>query len=618
MFCPKCGMKSIDGGVFCQKCGARLVIDEARQSDSAAALSRQEYIKVPNNTVNVPKKGKKGKILILLGMVVLAVLAIVIASGMSEEVDYVAAVKGSKPLEETQGLEITCGDVFEQYMNKPDWEVRESGDIHYVDINGVVKDTGYDLAVTFKVSPDPDDDSMLLIEPESVVYNGEKLSTKDDAADFLVSLFSAYNEDKVLSDMKSEETAPSDTSATEKTELDAGDTADQLLYNGIPVDTIMEMKAEDIIAAFGEPDEYSTEYFVQIPSKDGESLVAMANFDDAGYVSYFAGGPENYEINGQNLNHDYDKLVEIFGREPDSQETYDLLEAKWFYDGYSILIGLDSDGLPGKAEVWKEDEMNDGANEQNQVGFNRSDYFTTIPINDMLRNPDSYYNSHVFYDHFTVKELTEPRLYIAKDESPLQNYSGKYIVIDDRNHEGVNAIVGDQVTVYGRFTGTTTINFMDGSSQQCVVITADRFIDNAEMVTDMQDFAQAIVANMNQPVYDEQSEYLFGTGSRYISDTSVQLILGVRCTNIEEPDISWITPRKDGDFWLAGSVDGYSVCIDAEYAPDLVMPWDAGIEVDYGGTVAMRVNGKIKSVEPYMGSSYALEVTLYVESFEPY
>lgn len=353
MFCPKCGMKSVDGGVFCQKCGARLVIDEVRQSDSSVTLSRHEYTKAPDNTVDVPKKGKKGKTLILLGMVVLAVLAIVIASGMSEEVDYVATVKGYKPLEGTQGLEITCGDVFDQYMNKPDWEVRESGDIHYVDINGVVKDTGYDLAVTFKVSPDPDDDSMSLIEPESVVYNGEKFSTKDDAADFLVSLFSAYNEDKVLSDMKSEETALSETSATEKTEQDADDTADQLLYNGIPVDTIMEMKAEDVIAAFGEPDEYSTEYFVQIPSKDGESLVDMANFDDAGYVSYFAGGPENYEINGQNLNHDYDKLVEIFGREPDSQETYDLLEAKWFYDGYSILLGLDSDGLPGKAEVRK-------------------------------------------------------------------------------------------------------------------------------------------------------------------------------------------------------------------------------------------------------------------------
>lgn len=107
-------------------------------------------------------------------------------------------------------------------------------------------------------------------------------------------------------------------------------TADKLLYNGVPIDTIMEMKAEDIIAAFGEPDEYSSKSFLQIPSKDGESLVAMASFDDAGYVSYFAGGPENYEINGQNLNHDYDKLVEIFGREPDSQETYDLLEAKWF------------------------------------------------------------------------------------------------------------------------------------------------------------------------------------------------------------------------------------------------------------------------------------------------
>lgn len=210
MFCPKCGMKSVDGGVFCQKCGARLVIDEARQSDSAATLSGQEYTKAPNNTVNVTKKGKKGKILILLGMVVLAVLAIVITSGMSEEVDYVATVKGQKPLKETQGLDFTYGDVFDKYMDKPDWEVRESGDIHYVDINGTAKDTGYDIAVTFKVTPDPDDDSMSLIEPESVVYNGEKFSTKDDAADFLVSLFSAYNEgykdlSKLLSDTEPQE-----------------------------------------------------------------------------------------------------------------------------------------------------------------------------------------------------------------------------------------------------------------------------------------------------------------------------------------------------------------------------------------------------------------------------
>lgn len=63
----------------------------------------------------------------------------------------------------------------------------------------------------------------------------------------------------------------------------ADNTADKLFYNGIPVDTIMGMKTEDVIAAFSEPDEYSSESFLQIPSKDGEYFVAMASFDSAGY-----------------------------------------------------------------------------------------------------------------------------------------------------------------------------------------------------------------------------------------------------------------------------------------------------------------------------------------------
>lgn len=217
MFCPKCGMKSIDGGVFCQKCGARLVVDEARQSALAATLSNQEYATGHDNKVNMPKKGKKGKILFFLGMLVLAVLAIVIVFCMwVEKIDYVAVVKGCKPLEETQGLDITYADVFDRYMKQQDWEVRESGDIHYVDINGAIKGTGYDLAVTFKVSPDPDDDDILLVDLESVVYNEEKFSTINDAANFLVSLFSAYNEgykdlSEMLSDMEPQEINLSET-----------------------------------------------------------------------------------------------------------------------------------------------------------------------------------------------------------------------------------------------------------------------------------------------------------------------------------------------------------------------------------------------------------------------
>ena len=441
MFCPKCGMKAADGGVFCQKCGARLVADEAGQSDSVTALSGQEYTKAPDHTVNVPEKMKKGKTLILLGMLVLAVLAIAAASGISEEeIDYVATVKGHKPLEEAQGLDITYGAVFDQYMNKPDWKVRESGDIHYVDINGADRGTGNEFAVTFKVSPDPDDDSMSLIEPESVVYNGEKFSTKDDATDFLVSLFCAYNGDKGKSDMKSEETAPSETSATEKTEQDAGDTADQLLYNGIPVDTIMEMKAEDVIAAFGEPDDETvSEDFIQILSKNGKRLVIVANFDSAGYVSYFAGDPEKYEVNGQKLNHDYDKLVEIFGRAPDCQEMYDLYEIKWFYDSYSILFGLDEDGLPGKTEVRKKNTKDEAEQLvydwiENAQQMEDACYLGYVDEGILQESGQEVYNFSLMADENTqffisVEKDTGTMWAILGDGTtmPLYEYGNKYL-----------------------------------------------------------------------------------------------------------------------------------------------------------------------------------------------
>lgn len=110
------------------------------------------------------------------------------------------------------------------------------------------------------------------------------------------------------------------------------------------------MKEENVIDTFGEP-EYRTESYLEIHS---ENVFVMADFDDIGYVSNFAGDPEKFEINGQNLNHDYDTLVEIFGREPDSEEMHALFELRWYYDGYFILIGLDDDGLPGKAEIWDE------------------------------------------------------------------------------------------------------------------------------------------------------------------------------------------------------------------------------------------------------------------------
>lgn len=182
---------------------------------------------------------------------------------------------------------------------------------------------------------------------------------------------------------KDEEYTASQQSAAVASE--AADTVDKPLYNGIPIDAIMEMTAEDVIATFGEPN-YSDEYFIEIRSEDGENLVVIADLDSTGCVSDFAGDPEKFVINGQNINHDYDSLIEIFGREPDYEEMSDLLEVQWFYDGYRILLGLDEDGLPGKAQVWKEGtidyEYNQAELDPDLIGRWRSLSGSAITLND--------------------------------------------------------------------------------------------------------------------------------------------------------------------------------------------------------------------------------------------
>lgn len=425
MFCPKCGEKVLDGAEFCQKCGAKLIKDASAQSAASNPASLVQPIgKTP---AAVQKKKKSKKVFIILAIVFAFIVILIAANfgdieerGEQAEKDeeYINSQQDSTnvKLSETytnkeEGISFQYpsawvpvnADRYGEWFNDSQIPLvvlaNENEDIPenntYVLVSkfeASQEDVEYlfgddeEFAESFKNDAGTTSGDDIEISETSVVeldkVPARMLMAASGDTGFQVYFYSANSNiyrvefcwagetsgnnqrffDAIIDSYKITTSDASEIDSSNAKQA-ADNTADKLLYKGIPVDTIMEMKAEDVIAAFGEPDEYSTEYFVQIPSKDGESLVAMASFDDAGYVSYFAGGPENYEINGQNLNHDYDKLVEIFGREPDSQETYDLLEARWFYDGYSILLGLDSDGLPGKAEIWKENSLDDEYNQ---------------------------------------------------------------------------------------------------------------------------------------------------------------------------------------------------------------------------------------------------------------
>lgn len=191
MFCPKCGTKALDGATFCQKCGAKLIAGDTVQQAAIPTPVRQTQPSTPSGT---PKKKKSKKLPIILGAVALAVVVIiVIAMNWNGKIDYEATVRAHRPFV-SQGTSLTYGEVLDKYISSPNWEVRKSGEVNYVDISGKAKGTDKDLVVTIKVLQDPNDPDLASISPESVTINAKKSPTQNDAVEFLLAMFSAYDE----------------------------------------------------------------------------------------------------------------------------------------------------------------------------------------------------------------------------------------------------------------------------------------------------------------------------------------------------------------------------------------------------------------------------------------
>lgn len=131
---------------------------------------------------------KKFKLPIIVGVAAIAViaLAVFVALNWGGKTDYVATVRAYTPYANSQGIPYTCGEVFDQYIPDADWKVRESGDVHYVDIGGIANGTDKELAVTIQVKAEED---LALMEPVSITLGGEELT--DDA---FFALFVAYDE----------------------------------------------------------------------------------------------------------------------------------------------------------------------------------------------------------------------------------------------------------------------------------------------------------------------------------------------------------------------------------------------------------------------------------------
>ena len=95
MFCPKCGTQSLEGAAFCQKCGAKLIVDTHTDQTSRTSPAQQ-----PNPAPVTIAGKKKSKLPVIIGVIMVVILAIVfIALNWEGKVDYEATVRDYKPFD---------------------------------------------------------------------------------------------------------------------------------------------------------------------------------------------------------------------------------------------------------------------------------------------------------------------------------------------------------------------------------------------------------------------------------------------------------------------------------------------------------------------------------------
>lgn len=362
MFCHKCGAQIVEGAAFCQKCGVKLPADNSEQTLPNMA---DHQAQPDNEPTSVPKKKQGKKLPIILGVLGILVLLFIIIAFFSGNKD--AATGGNKNSVDPSGVNLSQSYTNEEEgisFKYPKAFVPISEE-EYINRFGDIEDEEYPLVLLAnEIDGLPEENSYIMVSKSSeaqgiisrlFIDDEQFASTFDD--DVTVKETSITEIDRVsartitylTSDgigyqsyfyavgstlyridfswmgessgnlqrffdaiIGSYKITPSETANVSETATIA-DTADKLLYKGIPVDTVMQMTEADVIAAFGKPDvyefdeyyrgnrmEYESEYLYLYTSPD--SIVDCADFPT-----------KDVTLNGQSLNLYFDDLVNLLG-----------------------------------------------------------------------------------------------------------------------------------------------------------------------------------------------------------------------------------------------------------------------------------------------------------------
>lgn len=188
MFCIKCGAEMPDNSEFCMKCGANFSAVENGTAGAvpanfgAAAMTEEEE--------RAQRKRKRKKrifiidlVILVVGLIIFAIVAATISSGA----DYIATVKTCAPFDG----KYTYATVINKFWETQSWSDKKNDDgTVAVTISGTLKESGDELLINFKVTPQ--NDGTALIKPVSAEWNGDPTGSESDASVFVSYMFMAY------------------------------------------------------------------------------------------------------------------------------------------------------------------------------------------------------------------------------------------------------------------------------------------------------------------------------------------------------------------------------------------------------------------------------------------
>jgi len=178
-----------------EKNGTENIFKDLKKRKKTDISDNKETVNVIQTKEDSEVKQKNGlNKKFLLGALALVIVIFIVVINWEGTVNYAETVGAHTPFANSQGLPYTYEEVIKKYVDSPKWEVRESGDVHYVDIIGKVSGSDRELGITIKVVQDETDSELAYMTPELVIIDGEISLSKDDATKFLYTMFVAYDE----------------------------------------------------------------------------------------------------------------------------------------------------------------------------------------------------------------------------------------------------------------------------------------------------------------------------------------------------------------------------------------------------------------------------------------